>query len=125
VATTTSPQIDPINFTRFRGDTIEIPFKLTLGSADLKLSDCSDITFSLKARKSDTAFIVQKTKADGVDTVDDTLGKGVVRIEAGDTPAQVRDTTYYYDIQVTETANSSRVTTVMWGSLTLSNDITK
>jgi hypothetical protein len=49
----------------------------------------------------------------------------VVRIEASDTPAQTNDKIYYYDIQVTEVANSSRVTTVMWGSLTLTNDITK
>jgi hypothetical protein len=125
MATTTSPQIDPINFVRFRGDTIEIPFQLALGSAVLKLSECSDITFTLRARRSDTAVVVEKTLAGGIDTVDDVLGKGVVRIEASDTPAQTNDKIYYYDIQVTEVANSSRVTTVMWGSLTLTNDITK
>jgi hypothetical protein len=126
MATTTSPQIDPINFVRFRGDTIEIPFQLTLGSAVLKLSDCSAIVFTLKARRGDTVHILQKTyPSSGISVVNDALGKGVVRLEAADTPAQTLDKIYYYDIQVTEIANSSRVTTVMFGELKLTNDITK
>lgn len=125
MATTTSPQISPINFERFRGDTIEIPFQLSLGSAVLKLSECSAIVFTLKARRGDTVNILQKTVGSGISTVDDLTGKGVVRLEATDTPAQTTDKTYYYDIQVTEIANSSRVTTVMWGELKLTNDITK
>jgi hypothetical protein len=123
--TITNPQIAPINFERFRGDTIEIPFQLTIGSTALKISDCSAIVFTLKARRGDSVNILQKTKGAGISTFDDTTGKGVVRIETGESPAQTLDTTYYYDIQVTEVANNSRVTTVMWGSLILTNDITK
>jgi hypothetical protein len=125
MATTIDPQISPINFERFRGDTIQIPFQLALGSAVLKLSECSAIVFTLKARQGDTVNILQKIVGSGISTVDDLTGKGVVTIAPGDSPAQTIDKTYYYDIQVTEIANSGRVTTVMWGKLILTNDITK
>lgn len=119
---TSETKIPATNFVRFRGDTIKIPFKLTLGSADLKISDCSSIIFTLKAKTKDTEFILQKTLEEGIETVDDPTGKGMVLIEPEDSPEQTSDKTYVYDLQVTQ---NNEVETVMWGNLVLTNDVTK
>jgi hypothetical protein len=61
----------------------------------------------------------------GIAIVDGTLGKYMAVLDTTDSPAQTSDKTYYYDIEIKEVANNGRVTTVMWGNLTLTNDVTK
>jgi hypothetical protein len=124
-ATTALPKT---NWTFFRGDTIQLPFQLKIGDTPLKLSDCSSIIFSLKTSIKDTGYILQKTYEDdgGIEVVDDDTGKGMVVIDPADSPDQIKDVTYWYDIQVTESQSiTNRVTTVMWGNLTLTDDVTK
>lgn len=117
--------IPPTDATYFRGDTIEHPFKTTLSGVGLTLSDLAYVKFSLKKSKKDTDPLIYKDLVDGIVAVDASAGKYMVVIEPADSPAQTSDQTYFYDIEIQETANNGRVTTVMWGSMTLTNDVTK
>jgi hypothetical protein len=79
----------------------------------------------VKTNKKDTANLIQKDLASGIEVVDGPTGKYMAVIDPDESPAQTSDKTYYYDIEIKEVANNNRVTTVMWGGLTLVNDVTK
>jgi hypothetical protein len=117
--------IPPTNWVRFRGDTIQIPFQTTLSGVGLAPADLAYIKFTVKTSKKDIANLVQKTLGNGIAIVDGTLGKYMAVLDTTDSPDQTSDKTYYYDIEIKEVGNNGRVTTVMWGNLTLTNDVTK
>lgn len=125
---TATTALQNTNWAFVRGDTMQVPFTLKIGTTPLKLSDCSSIIFSLKAKVSDTIYILQKTYEanGGIEAIDDTNGIGQVVIAPGDSPALVKDVTYFYDLQVTESQSIiDRVTTVMRGTFTMTDDVTK
>lgn len=117
--------IPPTNWVRFRGDTIEIPFEATLSGVGLAPGALVYIKFTVKAKMKDTANLIQKDLANGIEVIDGPAGKYAVVIDPAESPAQTSDKTYFYDIEIKEVANNGRVTTVMWGSLTLTDDVTK
>lgn len=121
----TNTPIPPTNVVYFRGDTIQHPFQATLSGVGLTPDDLVYAKFTLKKNKKDTDPLIYKDLVDGIVPVDASAGKYMVVIEPEDSPAQTNDQTYLYDIEIKEVLNNNRVTTVMWGQLTLTNDVTK
>jgi hypothetical protein len=108
------------NYTRFRGETIELDLAITLSGAALSISSISEIWFT--AKLTDNAAdpgVFQKTKTAGdIVATDDPGGKARITIAPADTTGLESITTMFCDVKTKETA-ASRETVELRGKLTI------
>lgn len=101
------------NLSMIRGDTLAFGFELEGVSA------INGAYFSVKKNQFDTAYVVQKSFADGIEQIE--AGKYSVRVAPNDT-YNLEVGTYYYDLQIEVNGD---VFTILYGTLEIEADITR
>jgi len=111
--------LDPI----FRGDDVYLDGTITKNGTAQDITGCT-LWFTLKASKSDpdSAAILQKTTGSGITVTNAAGGIYNVRINNSDLASLTVPKTFYWDVQIKDSANI--VQTVDSGTLTVNLDIT-
>jgi hypothetical protein len=108
------------NYTRYRGETIELDLTITLSGVALPITNLSEIWFTAKLNEGQAdPGVFEKTKtAGGIVATDDPGGLARVTIAPVDTAGLTNITTLLCDVKTRETAGS-RETIELRGKLTI------
>lgn len=110
----------------FRGD--DYSFTAIVYDTEGEAEDLTNFSllFTIKEEKSNTANVFQKssTSSTEISKSSTVTGEYTVYIDSADTNDLTPDIDYWYDVQITNTTNSKKYTTMV-GNFAIESDITR